>query len=602
VVEFGILGSLQVVREGSPVPLGGHKQRILLALLVTNANRVVATDRLIDTLWGERLPVSAANMLQGHVSHLRRSLGDNGTTAPSSLEYAPPGYVLRLSPEQLDAQRFELLLTAAKDHRAAGDAREAVRLLEAGLALWRGPALADLADVPELGPEITRLEELRLHAIEEHIDAELECGRHGELVPQLRSLVQQHPLRERFHAQLMLALYRAGRQAEALTAYRDTHRRLRDELGVEPTAELRELERAILQHDPALTPPRASQVPKFRRRGTAFAAAAALAVAAALGAGFSLWSHGARPTAEVLPNSVAVVDTRTDRLVDDIRTGRYPGPVAATSKGVWVGNIADNTMTRIDPATREASSAQAVMQPLDLALATGRIWIANGTDYSTNPPTGGGTVECRGCVTRRRKIVDVGRPRFPYEWAMAVAGGGTSIWASSTAPVTLQLDAVSGRLVRRIEGVGGACAVGFGSVWVADYYRHVVARIDPRTGAVIARIPITSDPTRIAVGAGSVWVTTQHPSAVWRVDPRSDRIAAVIPVPATARRVAVGAGFVWVTSGTYAGEPGVPQRGGVVSKIDPHANRVVATIKLGWRPDGVAIARGLVWIAVAPRH
>jgi YVTN family beta-propeller protein len=185
---------------------------------------------------------------------------------------------------------------------------------------------------------------------------------------------------------------------------------------------------------------------------------------------------------------------------------------------------------------------------------------------------------------------------------MAVARGGTSIWASSTAPVIVQLDAGSGRLVRRIAGVGGACAAGFGSVWVAEYYRHVVSRINPRTGVVIARIPVTSDPTRIAVGTGSVWVTTQHPSAVWRVDPRSDRIAAVIPLPATTRRVAIGAGFVWVTSGTYAGEPGVPQRGGTVSKIDPRSNRVVATIKLGWRPDGVAVTHGLVWIAVAPRR
>jgi DNA-binding SARP family transcriptional activator/streptogramin lyase len=597
-VDFGILGPVQVVRDGAAVPLGGRKQRILLALLLTNANRVVAAERLIDTLWGERVPASAANMLQGYVSQLRRSLGENN--GQSSLEYVPPGYVLRLGGEGLDASRFELLLATAKDRRAAGDLRGAARLLEDGLALWRGPALADLAEVRELQPEITRLEELRLHAIEERLDAELERGRHRELVPELARLVQEHPLRERFHAQLMLALYRAGRQAEALAAYREAHRRLRDELGVEPAPELRDLERAILQQDPALAPPPPPASTKGRRRVRGLAAVA-LGTAAVIGGGFSLWSRDADHAVEVLPNSVAVVDARDNRLVDDIQVGRYPGPVAATATAVWVGNIADNTMMRIDPTTRKTSSAQAVTQPLDLALSAGRVWIANGTDYSTNPPTGGGTVECRGCFTRRRKVVDVGRPRYPYEWATTVATGGGSTWASSTAPVTVRLGGATGSVVRRIPGVGGACAVGFGSVWVAEYDRHAVARIDRRTGAVVARIPVASDPTRLAVGEGAVWVTSQYPSAVWRVDPRLNRIAAVIPVPATARRVAVGAGFVWVTSGTYAGEPRVPQRGGAVSKIDPRANRVAATIKLGWRPDGVAVTHDLVWIAIAPR-
>jgi DNA-binding SARP family transcriptional activator/streptogramin lyase len=602
-VDFGILGPVQVVRDGSAVPLGGQKQRILLALLVTNANRVVAAERLIDTLWGERVPASAANMLQGYVSHLRRSLGENGANGLSPLEYVPPGYVLRLGSERLDASRFELLLATAKDRRAAGDVRGAARLLEDGLALWRGPALADLAEVRELQPEITRLEELRLHAIEERLDAELEVGRHRELVPELRRLVQEHPLRERFHAQLMLALYRAGRQAEALAAYRDAHRRLRDELGVEPAPELRDLERAILQQDPALAPPPAPASANGRRRGGALVAATlGVAAVVGVGVGVSLWSRDPDRAVEVLPNSVAVVDARGNRLVDDIQVGRYPGPVAATATAVWVGNIADNTMMRIDPATKKTSSAQAVTQPLDLAISAGRVWIANGTDYSTNPPTGGGTVECRGCVTRRRKVVDVGKPRYPYEWATAVATGGGSTWASSTAPVTVRLAAATGSVVRRIPGVGGACAVGFGSVWVAEYARRAVARIDRRTGAVVARIPVASDPTRLAVGERAVWVTSQHPSAVWRIDPRLNRIAAVIPVPATARRVAVGAGFVWVTSGTYAGEPRVPQRGGVVSKIDPRANRVAATIRLGWRPDGVAVTHGLVWIAVAPRR
>jgi DNA-binding SARP family transcriptional activator len=243
-VEFRILGPLEVVEQGRSLALGGARQRALLALLLTRANEVVSTDRLIDELWGERAPKAAANALQYHVSRLRKLL------APShAIITKEPGYLIRVELEELDLLRFERLVEEGQ--RSSPEA--AARLLREALALWRGPALADVAHESFAQSEILRLEELRLVAVEQRIDADLELGRDAELVAELEALVREHPLRERPRAQLMLALYRSGRQAEALEVYRQTRRLLVEELGIEPSPALQELERAILDHDPELT-------------------------------------------------------------------------------------------------------------------------------------------------------------------------------------------------------------------------------------------------------------------------------------------------------------------------------------------------------------
>jgi DNA-binding SARP family transcriptional activator len=245
---------LAVADQHRTLALGGVKQRSLLAVLLLHANEVVAADRLIAELWGESPPATVAKSVQSYVMRLRRELG------AARLTTRPPGYVLNVSPGELDLAVFERLCAEA---RRAEPARAAEKLREA-LALWRGPPLADLAYEPFAQSEIARLEELRLAVLEERIDADLACGRHGDLVGELEALVTEHPLRERLRAQLMLALYRSGRQAEALHAYRATRRELADELGLEPGEALRRLEQAILRHDPELeldTPPRPSRSP-----------------------------------------------------------------------------------------------------------------------------------------------------------------------------------------------------------------------------------------------------------------------------------------------------------------------------------------------------
>ena len=247
VLEFRILGPLEVVGQDGPLQLGGPKQRATLAILLLNANRVVSIDRLADELYAGRAPVTAATQVHRQISELRKALGDE-----VSLETRTPGYVLHVAGEQLDLRRFERLTDEAGRALARGEGETALELQRQGLALWRGPALSDLEHEPFMQVAAQRLNELLLVALEHRLDAELALGRHRELVSELGELTAQHPLHEAFVSRLMLALYRSGRQAEALEVYRRTRTTLSDGFGMEPGRELHELEHAILNHDPAL--------------------------------------------------------------------------------------------------------------------------------------------------------------------------------------------------------------------------------------------------------------------------------------------------------------------------------------------------------------
>ena len=243
-VKFQILGPLEATEDGRGLPLGGQKQRAALALLLLHAGEVVSTDRLIDALWGEHPPRTASTSLQNFVSHLRKLLG------PETLLTRTPGYSLRLEPGQLDADVFRRTVAAASE---AGP-EERVRLLGEALDLWRGPALQDFTFDEFARAEIDRLEEQRLTALEARLGAQLELGRHAEIIGELASLVRTHPLRERLREHLMLALYRAGRQAEALEVYQSFRQALVDELGIEPSPALKQLHAAILRQEAALEP------------------------------------------------------------------------------------------------------------------------------------------------------------------------------------------------------------------------------------------------------------------------------------------------------------------------------------------------------------
>src|SRR5215208_725882 len=244
-MDVRVLGPVEAAVDDQPVVIGAGKPRALLAMLALSEGAPVSSEALIDGLWGESPPATAPKMVQVYVSQLRKVLGGSGNGA--EIVTRGRGYELRLGEGELDVRRFERLL-------AQGSPREA-------LALWRGPPLDDVASEPFAPLEIRRLEELRLAAVEMAIDQDLAAGRHAEVFGELEALVVQEPLRERLHAQRMLALYRSGRQADALEAYRRARAALVEQVGVEPGPELRHLQEAILRQDPALDPPAPAELP-----------------------------------------------------------------------------------------------------------------------------------------------------------------------------------------------------------------------------------------------------------------------------------------------------------------------------------------------------
>ncbi len=250
-LELGILGPIEVRTEGAPAALGGPRQRAVLAVLAIHPNQVVSVDRLVDDIWAEHPPPTAVHTVQVFVSRLRRALAEAG----DRLITRRPGYVLELNVDELDADRFERLYETARTALAAGRAEDAVALLTEAQALWRGQPLAEFTYEPFAQGAIARLDELRLSAREELIEAQLAIGSHQQVVSELEVLVREHPFRERPRGQLMLALYRCGRQAQALEAYQEARRALVEELAVEPGEALRELEQAILRQDPSLQAP-----------------------------------------------------------------------------------------------------------------------------------------------------------------------------------------------------------------------------------------------------------------------------------------------------------------------------------------------------------
>jgi class 3 adenylate cyclase/DNA-binding SARP family transcriptional activator len=252
-LDVRILGPLEIRVGETRLTFAGEKRGALLALLLLNANRVLSIEQLIDELWGDEPPESGAKAVQVRISQLRKVFVNAGIR--ELIVTRAPGYMIELAPGELDLHRFEHLVSESDLALTAGDPARATALLHEAIELWRGPPLAEFASAPFARPARSRLEELRLSAIERRIEADLTLGRHADLIGELESLISEYPFRERLRGQLMLALYRSGRQADALEAYRATRRQLMDELGLEASQSLQSLEQAILQHDPSLAPP-----------------------------------------------------------------------------------------------------------------------------------------------------------------------------------------------------------------------------------------------------------------------------------------------------------------------------------------------------------
>jgi YVTN family beta-propeller protein len=575
-MEFRILGPIEVTEAGRSVALGPAKQRALLAALLVHANEAVSTERLIDELWGEGPPAKAAKSVQVYVSQLRKALGDG------RLETSGRGYLLHVPVGTLDAERFQTLLAEGREALAGGEASRAAETLGAALALWRGPALSDVAYEPFAQAEIARLEELRLAALEERIEADLALGRHADLVAELEGLVRAEPLRERLRAQLMLALYRSGRQADALDVYQESRRVLVEELGLEPSRRLQELERAILTQDEALEAPRgaAARLRAPPRRASLIMIGAALLVVAGVAAAIVELTRGGASAglASVEPDSVGVIDPSSGEIVRSIPVGARPTRIAVGEGALWAADFDGRTLSRIDPrARRLVTTLGTGATPVGLAAGEGSVWVANefaGTVLQIDPGTN----------TIVQTIRVGGAP-------VAVAAGAGAVWVVDAINGTvLRLDpTTTGRTTIRVGSGPSDVAVGAGSVWVANRLDGTVSRLDPASGKSIGHaIALRFKPARLAVGNGAVWVTGTLVDEIARIDPSSNSVSATIPVGDGPTGIALGAGSVWVAESLAH----------AVVRLDPRSGAVLKTIGVGASPDSVAVANGSVWVTV----
>jgi ABC-type transport system substrate-binding protein/DNA-binding SARP family transcriptional activator len=608
--SFGILGPLEVLRSGRAVPLGGPRQRAVLAVLLLQANRVVSVDRLVEDMWEGHAPEASVTTLQTYVFHLRRALepGRPRGGAGEVLATRDRGYLLHVSRERLDAAVFEDGLTAGLAALKAGRHSEAGERLGRALDLWRGPVLADLSDYAFIQAEAARLEELRLAAWEGRIEANLALGRHDALTAELEQLVAEHPLRERLHGQLMVALYRCGRQAEALAAYRRVRDLLAGELGIDPGEPLRRLHGAVLAHDPALdwdggrhAPPGGHQagtgtpeprppglrpaagsreldwVRRRARRLLAIGSALAVAAAVCVVAVARPWTG---EPAGLPGNSVGLIDSAGGRVGAAVTVGS-PDGLAYGDGSVWAVNGTGGTVSRINPATHAVVQQILVgTDPAAVTVAGGDVWVAN---------SGDGTVS-RISAAAGRAVDTIQVGNVPD----AIASGPSGIWVADQGDAAVDLiDPVTGDVTRRGIPVGGlpdGIAVGPDAVWVANGQDGTVTRIDPATGQPGGPVPVGAGPAGIAVTPGAVWVANSLDLTVDRLDPVTGKVTATIGVGDGPGAIAVANDGVWVSDGFDA----------TLDRIDPRTNLVSRVISLGSTPRGIVAAGSGVWVAARP--
>ena len=545
-IGYRLLGPLEATVDGTAVDLGGLKQRALLAILLLNVNHPVHRDVIVDQLWGEHPPAGAEHAVNVYIWRLRKTLQPaSGTQQVVTRQGA---YLLQAADEQVDIALFERLAGEGRRALAAEDPGRASAVLGEALALWRGAPLTDFRFEPFAQAEIARLEELRAGVVEDRIEADLALGRHAHVVSELEALMAADPLRERLPQQLMVALYRCGRQADALAAYHKARRTLAEELGIEPCQPLRQLERAILEQDPSLGPPPgtgARQVPALgngKRFTPAIAAhpkrvlavTGAAAAVAALLAGGLVTLPATRGSLQAGPNTVAVIDGSRNAVSAVVAGAGRPGGVAYGAGTTWVTDTANDQLLRADQAGQVVDRIPVGRGPGGVAFGDGEAWVANqldGTVSEVNPAAG-------------RPVATIG------------VGNGPE-----------------------------AIVFGYGSVWVANATDSTLSRIDPGSGRVLATIPLGATPAGLTAGEGGIWVTSPGAGQLLLVDPYTNRVSLSFPAGISSAGVAVGAGSVWV------GDPG-----GAVARVNP-VTGAVRRIKTGGSPAGITFAGGAVWAA-----
>jgi DNA-binding SARP family transcriptional activator/streptogramin lyase len=628
-MEFRVLGPLEVEEEGRVLKLGGTKQRALLALLLLHANEAVSRDRLIDELWSSTPPETASAAIQVYVSQLRKLLGRDAIVTQ------PPGYLIRVEEGTLDLDRFEESVARARG--APPD--EAAELLREALGLWRGPPLAEL-DGSSARAERARLDEQRLSALEQRIEADLELGRHAQLVPELEGLVREHPLRERLRGQLMLALYRCGRQAEALDVYRTGRRLLDEELGLDPGEELRRLERAILVQDESLTAPTSSGLATHRRAQVPTGTVTFLftdiegstRLVHELGDRYGelLEQHHRLVRTAFEQHDGEEIDSQGDAFFFAFRRARdaVRGAVEVQKRFAearWPNGA--TIRVRVGIHTGEPGLAETIYHGLDVVLAVRISGAAHGGQTLVSSATRdlvGAALEDVGFedlgehrlkdLEQPQRIFQVTAPSLPSDFppletaeaarVMMIGGREQELAAAAEAALVTEerrvrlfrrsrLVAVAGALllVAAIAGVVIAVTTGSGesAITVAP---DSVAVLD-KDGKLVGDVPIGGRPVSLAIDDDAVWVANADDGTVLRVDPDSYEVVATIGLGADVNSVAGGFGSVWVAGGNSE----------TVFRIDPDENAVEATLRFGkadpLRPDPVffvAAGQEAIWI------
>jgi DNA-binding SARP family transcriptional activator/streptogramin lyase len=659
-VEYRILGPLEVVDEGEPVPLGRLKERLVLAFLLLHANEFVSRERLIDELWGSSPPPTARKAVNVYVSQLRKALTQNGR---DPIATADGGYRIAVDADELDVARLRQLLAGARERRAAGELEAAAELLHEALALWRGPTLAGLLLESHGRDEVAQLDELRLTALMDRIDCDLALGRQEEVLGELHVLVGEHPLRERLRAQLMLALYRANRQADALDAYQQARDVLVDELGIEPSPALQRLQQGILRHDssletpigtaavngsvpfpaapphaPAAEPVEATSPPRRRPRRWPLALAVLLILVAS-GAAATILSTSAGRAPRVVPNSLVRFDPRNGRVVSVARVGVEPGAIAVTPSAIWTANFGDGTISRYDLRTHRVQTRGGFPddQAYDVvADADGNLWItSHETSIVTRVAAGVGGTSAKPLYPAKAQ-----RIRLPGPAVGDVAPGAGYLWAI-VGPFTSPgeddrlslLDLTSNQLVDsiRLGHATTAIAFGDGAAWVGTFINEPTDRPPPWTGPSwlyeiragdspaqpyldqhpLRRLLETGDtwgPLAIAVGEGAVWVLMcgtcnegGEVQTLLKVDPYTRQVLKRIPLD----RQTVAPLRETPTVAAGAGSVWVTAPDGSMSQLDPKTGRILRAIHMGNTEAltcGITATNDAVWVAIGDGH
>ena len=534
-----LLGPVEARLDGRSIALGATKQRALLAMLALHANETLSVDGLVDGLWGDDPPATAGKMVQLYVSQLRRLL-DSGDAL---IVTHGRGYELRVDDDAVDVACFERLVERAQASDAGSN-----HAADEALALWRGAALADVAGEPFAAPEIRRLDELWVRAAELSIETGLAEGQ--DVLARLERLIGQHPLRERFHAQRMLALYRSGRQAEALDAYVTARRRLVDEVGVEPSAELRDLHERMLRQDPSLLLPGPDTVEMHaeaqpavasggdgsaRARGRAppashrwwmvVAAVSAVAVGAVLIV-LSRRSDDDHPTG-IAAGAVGVIDAKASAITAQQRLTSAPGPAVTGAGSVWVAHPGAGTVSRIRRSDGQVTVLDVGTSPVGLAFGAGWLWVA-GEDGAVAQvdPTSNRVLQRISVGNGVRALGDRARRR---RWAATVLDGEAR--RRGRPPLRAALQPRRNPPDRRV-GRGRTGGRARTRCWVAA--RGVLDRScgSNRGPAVfvLRTITVGGGPSSIAVGLGAVWTANRQDRRPCRASyPASDRVTATIP-------------------------------------------------------------------------